>query len=79
MMDHTQVQEQLPAFVLGALERHETAAVSEHIEWCAGCRHNAEQLAVVAAKLAEAIPEAQPPDSLQVRIEESVGRSPGSS
>src|SRR5215467_1641932 len=38
MMDHAELRELLDAYVLGALDGEEAAAVAAHLDSCEGCR-----------------------------------------
>lgn len=62
-----QVRDLLPAYVLGALERDEEAAVREHL---AGCQLHAEaeELGGVVPYLAEVLDPVEPPVALKARI-----------
>lgn len=62
-----QVRDLLPAYVLGALERDEEAAVREHL---AGCQLHAEaeELGGVVPYLAETLDPVEPPVALKARI-----------
>lgn len=62
-----QVRDLLPAYVLGALERSDEAAVREHLDGCA-LHAEAAQLGSVVPYLAETSEPVEPPVALRARI-----------
>jgi len=66
-LSHGQVQDLLPAYVLGALERDEEAAVREHL---ASCELHLEvaELGGTVHYLAETVDPVEPPPALKARI-----------
>ncbi len=56
------------AYVLRALPDTELRAFAQHMETCAGCRHEVEELQVVADQLPMAAPQLVPPPDLRNRI-----------
>jgi anti-sigma factor RsiW len=62
-----QVRDLLPAYVLGALERDEEAAVREHLVTC-NLHAEAAELGGVVASLAETVDPVEPPADLRSRI-----------
>ena len=65
--DCDQVRDLLPAYVLGALERDEEAAVREHIATC-NLHAEAAELGGVVPHLAEMLDPVEPPGELRSRI-----------
>ena len=65
--DCDQVRDLLPAYVLGALERDEEAAVREHIATC-NLHAEAAELGGVVPLLAETLDPVEPPAALRTRI-----------
>jgi hypothetical protein len=68
------VREQLAEHAVGVLPARERRAVERHLEWCAACRKEAEELAAGAATLAFTLEPARVPDALLGRVREAVGR-----
>jgi hypothetical protein len=66
-LSHDQVQDLLPAYVLGALERDEEAAVREHL---ASCQLHLEvaELGGTVHYLAETVDPVEPPAALKARV-----------
>jgi anti-sigma-K factor RskA len=56
------------AWVLGALGAEDARAFAVHLEDCAGCRHDVEELQTVADVLPMAAPQLAPPPALKGRI-----------
>lgn len=61
-------QEHLAAYVLDSLTGEEAIAVRSHLEHCAACRKEAEELLAVTAALGGAVEEVVPPPALRQRI-----------
>jgi anti-sigma factor RsiW len=53
MSEHDRFRDDCGAYVLGALEEHEAAALREHLDSCVRCRDEVERLAAVAEVLRE--------------------------
>ena len=66
-LDCDQVRDLLPAYVLGALERDEEAAVREHIATC-NLHAEAAELGGVVPYLADTLEPVEPPAELRTRI-----------
>jgi anti-sigma-K factor RskA len=64
----SQIQLDLPAFVLGGLEPKEAAEVENHLASCPGCRNDLRELQKVNYALEAAPPPGEPPNHLKVRI-----------
>jgi len=65
--DCDQVRDLLPAYVLGALERDEEAAVREHLATC-DLHAEAAELGGVVPYLAETVDPVEPPAALRSKI-----------
>ena len=79
-MEHTEIRELLEAYVLGALDSEELAAVEAHLSTgCAECTAVLRDLNEVAVRLAESVPEHGPPprvkEQLLARISQKESRS----
>jgi hypothetical protein len=69
--DHSQIQDRLEAYALGALESEERAEVERHLETCADCRAVAAEFERVAHALPAALAAASPaslPSELKSRV-----------
>jgi hypothetical protein len=67
-LSHDEVVDLAPAYVLGALERGEEAAVAEHLRTCAEPHPEMAELGSVVPYLADAVPQVEPPASLRAKI-----------
>ena len=76
-MDCLHVRELLPEHALSALSAEERAFVDRHLEWCAGCRKEAAELAAGAAAAGRAIRQATPPPDLEDRVVRAVRAAAG--
>lgn len=63
-----EVRDLAPAFVLGALEKTEMAAVRGHLAACAEAHEEIERLGGVVAYLGDAVEAVEPPAALKARI-----------
>jgi anti-sigma-K factor RskA len=63
--DHNRWSEDLAAFVLGALEREEAAAVERHLEGCTRCQEEMRWLAPALQTLPESVERLEPPPQLR--------------
>ena len=63
-----EVQELVPAYVLGALEEHERALVEAHLADCPQCATELRERADTMARLAELLPQEAPSPGLRVRL-----------
>jgi anti-sigma factor RsiW len=68
MSEHEQLSQDCGAYVLGALEEHEAAALREHIESCALCREEVRRLHAVAEVLGLGVPALDAPPELRRRV-----------
>jgi anti-sigma-K factor RskA len=81
MSIHDDIQEIIPAYVLGALEQEEAARAEAHLGSCERCSYVLEEYSPVASALALAVPMVQPPSGLKSRVmrralaQEGVARS----
>jgi|SRR5436190_21108896 len=76
-MECLPVRERLSEYALSTLDRDERAFVERHLEWCAGCRKEAAELASAAAVAGAAVPQADPPAELEDRVVHAVRRAAG--
>jgi anti-sigma-K factor RskA len=63
--DHNRWSEDLAAFVLGALEREEAAAVERHLEDCSRCQEEMRWLQPALQTLPESVERIEPPPQLR--------------
>ena len=68
MAEHDQLSEDCGAYVLGALEEHEAAALREHMDSCALCRDEVRRLNAVAEVLGLGVPALDAPPELRRRV-----------
>jgi hypothetical protein len=68
------VRGQLTERALGTLPTADGVAVNRHLQWCAACRKEADQMNAAAAVLAFAAPAADPDPELEDRVVASVQR-----
>jgi Putative zinc-finger len=68
------VRDQLAEYAVGVLPGRERRAVERHLEWCAACRKEAEDLGAGAATLAFTLEPARVPESLLGRVRDAIGR-----
>lgn len=68
MSDHEELHNSVAAWVLGALEPDEAAAVLTHVEGCATCREIEARLRRVVGALPLAAEEATPPPRLREKV-----------
>jgi anti-sigma-K factor RskA len=76
MSVHEQYAEDLALYALGALEGSERAAVEKHLQECAACRRELEQLRGDAALLALTTSGPRPPARAKSRLMEAIAREP---
>ena len=74
MMEHRDILDLLPGYVLGALDVHEREDVFEHLQTCSTCSPVAEQHLDVARVLSSGITAVEPPPGLMGRIEASIAQ-----
>jgi anti-sigma-K factor RskA len=76
MSVHEQFAEDLALHALGALQGDERVAMEKHLEGCAGCRRELEQLRGDMALMALSTAGPTPPRRARQRLLEAVGREP---
>jgi anti-sigma-K factor RskA len=72
--DHTSYREEIGAYLLGALTDLERQAFEHHMESCAQCRDEVEQLRPAADALPRSVQPVEPPASLKTSLMEVVER-----
>jgi anti-sigma-K factor RskA len=68
MSDHEELESNVAAWVLGALDREEAEVVQAHVEGCASCREAAARLQRAVTALPLLVEEVEPPARLRERI-----------
>ncbi|HEX9475607.1 MAG TPA: anti-sigma factor [Candidatus Dormibacteraeota bacterium] len=68
MSDHEELESSVAAWVLGAMDAGEAAAMRVHVEGCASCRQTAARLRGAAAALPLEVEEIAPPARLRERV-----------
>ena len=76
MSVHEQFAEDLALYALGALESREGASLEKHLEECASCRRELEQLRGDAALLALTTSGPRPPVRAKSRLMDAIAREP---
>lgn len=76
MTVHEQFADDLALYALGALSGEEKVALEKHLQECASCRHELEQLRGDAALLALSTSGPRPPARSKSRLMDSVGKEP---
>jgi anti-sigma factor RsiW len=66
--DHTSYQEEIGAYLLGALTDLERQAFEQHLESCAECRAELERLRPAADVLPRSVEQVEPPPSLKASL-----------
>jgi anti-sigma-K factor RskA len=72
--DHTSYQEEIGAYVLGALTDLERQAFERHLAGCADCRDEIERLRPAADALPRSVEQVAPPPTLKASLMEVVER-----
>jgi len=70
--DHDQYEENVGAYLLGALTELEAEVFERHVATCATCRHDFEHMRVASEALPRAVEPVIPPDSLKKSLMEIV-------
>jgi anti-sigma-K factor RskA len=78
MSDHEELESNVAAWVLGALDREESDAVQAHVEGCAACRETAARLQRAVTALPLVVEEVAPPARLRARVLAAAAASSGS-
>jgi anti-sigma-K factor RskA len=78
MSDHEELESNVAAWVLGALDSEEAAVVQAHVEGCASCRETAARLQRAVTALPLVVEEVAPPARLRERILAAAAVSSGS-
>jgi anti-sigma factor RsiW len=68
MSDHEELESNVAAWVLGALDPEEAAVVQAHVEGCASCRETAARLQRAVTALPLVVEEVAPPSRLRERV-----------
>ena len=76
MSVHEQFAEDLALYALGCLEGDERTSLEKHLEECASCRRELEQLRGDAALLALSASGPRPPARAQARLMDAIAREP---
>jgi len=72
-----QVRELLPELAVGVLSPEDQRAVEQHLQWCAGCRKEANELGSAAASFAFALAPAPVPSGLAEHVVARVRNASG--
>lgn len=72
--DHTSYREEIGAYLLGALTDLERQAFEQHLDRCAECRAEIEQLRPAADALPRSVEQVEPPPGLKTSLMEIVER-----
>jgi anti-sigma factor RsiW len=78
MSDHEELESNVAAWVLGALDPEEAAVVQSHVEGCASCRETAARLQRAVTALPLVVEEVAPPARLRERVLAAAVASSGS-
>ena len=76
MSAHEQFADDLALYALGSLEGGETTSLEKHLEGCASCRRELEQLRGDAALLALSASGPRPPARAQARLMDAIAKEP---
>ena len=66
--EHTSYQEEIGAYLLGALTDLERQAFEQHLDGCAACRAEVERLRPAADALPRSVPQVEPPAGLKASL-----------
>lgn len=72
-----EVRERITEHALGLLTKVDASEVERHLQWCPGCRKESSELEEGAARMALALPMADPSPSLETRVVERVRAAAG--
>jgi anti-sigma-K factor RskA len=76
MSVHEQIAENLPLYALGELEGEERRSIEQHLEGCADCRNELEQLRGDFAMLAFSVSGPEPPIRSRQRLMSAIAKEP---
>ncbi|MBI4260959.1 MAG: zf-HC2 domain-containing protein [Actinobacteria bacterium] len=76
-MECLSVRERLAELALSALGPDEREGVDRHLEWCAGCRKEAAELADAAAVIGRDLEPHDPPARLEAKVARAVAQAAG--
>jgi anti-sigma-K factor RskA len=76
MSEHEQFDENLALFALGSLTGEERTLLEKHLEGCAGCRRELEQLRGDMALMAMSVSGPKPPARARQRLLDAIAREP---
>lgn len=79
MSDHEELESNLAAWVLGALDPEEAEVLQAHVEGCASCRETVARLQRAVGAMPLAVDEVAPPARLRERVLAAAASSSGSS
>jgi anti-sigma-K factor RskA len=77
MSDHEELESNVAAWVLGALDREEAEVVQAHVEGCAACRETTARLVRAVTALPLVVEEVPPPARLRERVLAAAAASTG--
>jgi len=77
MSDHEELESNVAAWVLGALDREEAEIVHAHVEGCASCRETTTRLQRAVTALPLVVEEVAPPARLRERVLAAAAASGG--
>jgi hypothetical protein len=72
--DHNDFHDEIGAYLLGALTDDERTAFEQHMDGCAACRDEVEQLRAAADALPRSVEQLEPPPGLKTTLMEVVER-----
>ncbi len=75
-MSHEELQAALPELAAGVLDGRERAELLDHVDACAGCSLELEELTLVADRLVHVAAEADPPLGFETRVVEHMRERP---
>lgn len=73
---HERLRSSLPELAAGVLDGRERAELLDHVDACAGCSLELEELTLVADRLVDLAPEADPPLGFETRVVEHMQGQP---
>ena len=76
MSVHEQIVENLPLYALGELEGEERLSLEQHLQGCADCRKELEQLRGDLALLAFSVNGPEPPLRSRARLMNAIAKEP---